>query len=92
MELHYISSELSKDGATLERPIVSDTVPGIDIFLNTNARADDSFASLRRVTSVGDFKNERKIHDMIFWIIMFPLLVALYFNYSWLSASHRLDQ
>ena len=76
----------------MENPIVSDTVPGIEILLNKNARADDSFASLRTVTRVGDFKTERRIHDLIFWITKFPLLVALYFTYSWRSNSHRLDQ
>ena len=51
---------------------------------------EDHFGQLRKDSRLGDFKKEGRIHDLIYWIAMFPVLLVLYVIFSWLSYGNDL--
>lgn len=49
---------------------------------------DDHFTQLRKDSRRGDYKKEGSMRDGVYWIAMVPVLIVLYFIFSWLSSGH----
>ncbi len=78
MQLEIRALSASKDPRDAERKLLEYVV------------TDDHFVQIRKDSRRGDFKYEGRMRDGVYWIAMVPILVLLYFIFSWLSSGKAL--
>jgi len=49
---------------------------------------EDHFKERRRTDRKGAYLEEGPMRDRLYWMAMVPVLIALYFIFSWLSSGH----